>query len=189
VRKPDTIVTIPPGYYNLCELDKIFSKYGIKIENIPYNGKIQVFRDTTQITHLPTRRKYIKFLLWRLGPGLSDMLGYPRDFTEIIKEPKLAPSLPNWAKYKELFVHLDCISTTHNIILGGAGSIEGSTVLRTVPVKSEEINCGRVVRFTNYQYKQLLNGFISNVKIDILNTDKQAIDLWYITLILHLRGL
>ena len=160
--------TIPDGYYNVCNLNDYFKEYNCKLTINEATGKLK-------IEVVGGREKNIF-----INSSLAETLGFLPDTT--FTGSKEAEFLPNLINHKEIFVHLDCINTSENIFRE-----KGSTVLRSIPVGNEELNSGKHERFPELQYKELNHGDIYNMKISILDSQNNPLDMGYTSLVLHVE--
>jgi len=159
-------ITIPQGYYDVCSLEKVvFGPLGIKIRINPANGLVGM-------SSIANRD-------FSLSPGLSSTLGNPQ---HAYGTKWIGVNLPKLAINKEIFIHLDKLSSTHNI-MGG----KPSNVLRNIPVKHEEFNSGRVESFKDPQFKKLESGVIPNFMISVLDANHNSIQLEYLSLTLKIK--
>ena len=160
-------VTIPDGYYNVCTLNEFFKDHGCKVSINSANGclKIEVLEDGIEI------------VLERL---LANTLGFVPG--KLTRKLNFGDFIPKLVTHKEVFVHLDCLNTSDTLF-----GETPSTLLRMISVGNENYNSGRYEIFPNLQYKKLKKGLIPNMTIRVLDTYNEKIDMWYVSLTLHLK--
>ena len=168
--------TIPDGYYNVCKLNSFLKSHNCKLTLNEATGKITIENSGDVII---------------LNSLLAKTLGFENNANIIGKQE--ATSLPNLINHKEIFIHLDCLNTSRNLFNEVKQSsyegttVKNSTLLRSIPVGSEEINCGKKIEFRRLQYKDLIAGDIHNMRIFIVDSDFKKLDMSYISLTLHLE--
>ena len=144
-----TVLDIPDGYYNVCELDEeAFRPLGAKLRLHAPTGRLQ----------LSAKKRLV------LNRRLAELLGFSRDTFEPGKT-YTADEPHRLTVYREICVHLAEISTTEYLHNG-----RPSTLLRSVPVENERCGGGRTETFPGLQYKQLASGTVSQLTLAILDT-------------------
>ena len=160
-------VVIPDGYYNVCELDdEFFQPHGASLQLHSPTGRLQIKTSGTHIV---------------LPKGLQETLGFTVSNAPA-NAVTTAENLPLLAIYREVFVHLNEVSTSQNSHNGVP-----STLLRSVPVENEKCGSGRTISFSSLQYKQLTADLITEITVRVLDEQGHAIDLDYLSAVLHLR--
>jgi len=153
------LVTIPDGYYNVCELDaEVFQPLGATLKLHSPTGRLQIFY-----------------------PGLMDTLGYTHAKLAP-RETHMAGKMARLAVHRELFVHLHELSTSQNV-----QNSAPSTLLRAVSVENEKCGSGRSVAFPALQYKRLAAGFISHMTVMVLDGKGRPLDTDYVSVVLSVR--
>jgi hypothetical protein len=109
-------------------------------------------------------------------------LGFVNLTPNVVEGSCTAEKLPKLIVYKELFVHLEGVSTKENRL-----NQFPSTSLRAVYVQTEANNCGRSVEFSKRQYKKLVTGSLSHIKLSVLDIDNTPITLASLSCVLHIR--
>lgn len=164
---------LPDGYYNVRKLNDFFKDYNVNITMNESTGKISIklMEEEEGLIHI--------------SEGLARTFGFEEELSFLQGASREAVFFPNLINHKEMFIHLDCINTTNNIINTHGSNSQGSTVLRTVPIGVEEINSGKHEEFTRLQYKEMTLGHISNMKISILDSKNKPLEMGYMSLLLH----
>ena len=119
-----TVLDIPDGYYNVCELDKeAFRPLGAELSLHAPTGRLQ----------LSAKKRLI------LNGGLAKLLGFSRETFEP-GQSHIADEPNRLAIHWEICVHLAEVSTSENIHNG-----RPSTLLKSVPFENERCGGGRTV--------------------------------------------
>ena len=166
LRDLHTVLDIPDGYYNICELDKeVFRPLGAELSLHAPTGRLRLSAE--------------KRLL--LNRWLADLLGFYRERFD-----------PGWSHiavnphrlitHREICVHLAEVSTSENLHNG-----RPSTLLKSIPVENERCRGGRTESFPVLQYKRLASGPLSQLTLTILDTSGRKLDFDYLSAVLHIR--
>lgn len=161
-------IKIPDGYYNVCELNnEVFEPHSIKLDLHTPTGYLRLKnKNTAQLV---------------LSENLAELLGFST--TDIAPgKTVLGNKHPNLAIYKELNVHLEEISTSENMFNGMP-----STLLRSIPIENEKCGGGRTKTFSTLQYKKLMNGDFSELRINVLDRHGKKLNIEYLSITLHIR--
>ena len=159
-----TVLDIPDGYYNVCELDEEACR--------PLGAELSL--------HDPTGRLQLSAeKLLDLNGGLAKLLGFSRR-TFGPGESHIADEPQRLAIHREIYVHLAEVSTSENIHNGCP-----STLLKSIPVENERCGGGRTEAFPVLQYKRLASGPLSQLTLTILDTSGRYIDFDYLSVVLH----
>jgi hypothetical protein len=157
------------GYYSICSLNEdVFRPIGASLGLNHATGRVRAMGGSIHAVKL-------------LG-GLARTLGFSAPITLSANNYLEGNELPRLVPHKELYVKLDQVSTSGNI-LGGLPS----TLLRSVPVGHEQLNCGATVTFNFQQYRPLCAGPISDLKVGVYDTKGNLVDLGYLSVTLHIR--
>ena len=132
-----TVLDIPDGYSNVCELDEAaFRPLGAELSLHDPIGRLQ----------LSAKKRLV------LNGGLAKLLGFSRE-TFGPGQSHIADEPHRLAIHREICVHLAEVSTSENIHNG-----RPSTLLKSVPVENERCGGGRTETFPVLQYKRLAWG-------------------------------
>ena len=158
-----TVLGIPKGYYNVCELDKeAFRPLGAEL-----------------ILHAPTGRLQTsskKRLV--LNRGLADLLGFSREMFEP-GQNHIADEPHRLITNREICVHLAEVSTSENLHNGRL-----STLLKSIPVENERCGGGGTEIFPVLQYKRLASGPLSELTLTILDTGGRNLGFDYLSAVI-----
>ena len=161
-----TVLGIPKGYYNVCELDKeAFRPLGAELS-----------------LHAPTSRLQIsskKCLV--LNGTLAKRLGFSREMFEP-GQIHIADEPHRLITHREICMHLAEVRTSENIHNG-----RPSILLKSVPVENERCGGGRTETFPVLQYKRLASGPLSQLTLTILDTGGRKLGFDYLSAVLHIR--
>ena len=114
-----TMLGIPKGYYNVCELDKeAFRPLGAELSLHAPTGRLQI----------SSKKRLL------LDRGLADLLGFSREFFEP-DQSHIADKPHCLFTHREIWVHLAKVSTSENLHNG-----RPSKLLKSIPVENER--CG-----------------------------------------------
>lgn len=163
-------VEVPRGYYSVCTLDKvIFRPLGVSLKMNEATGRLTL--------SLPGK-SFI--MLQELAPilGFTDGLMPRNGTTEADQWPDLVP-------HKEIFVHLDELSTSENVRITSDAS-SGSTLLRAIAVTGEGINCGKTASFPNPQFKNLRREYVTKLTVSLLDISGKRLDTSYLSAALEI---
>ena len=161
-----TVLDIPDGYYNVCELDEeAFRSLGAELSLHDPTGRLQ----------MSAKKRLV------LNGGLTKLLGFCRE-TFGPGQSHIADEIHRLAIHREICVHLAEVSTSENIHNG-----RPCTLLISVPVKNERCGAGRTETFPVSQYKLLASGPLSQLTLTILDTSGRNIDFDYLSAVLHIR--
>jgi hypothetical protein len=101
--------------------------------------------------------------------AVGQTLGFVNLTPDVVDGVATAETLPNLVNYKELYIHLEGLSTSEN-----PHNQSPSTLLRAIPVKTESCNSGRSVVFDTPHFKRLENGTLSGGgKATLLRTEQK----------------
>ena len=160
-----TVLSIPKGYYNVCELDKeAFRPLDAEV-CMPPTGRLQIFSKK-------------RLVLIRM---LAELLGFSREMFEP-GQIHIADEPHRLAIHREICVHLAEVRTSENIHNG-----RPSTLLKSIPVENERCGGGRTEAFPVLQYKRLAPGLLSQLTLTILDTNGRNIDFDYLSEVLLIR--
>ena len=161
-----TVLDIPDGYYNVCELDKeAFRPLCAELSLHTPTGRLQI----SSKNHLALNRELAKLLGFsqeRFEPGQSHIADEPNRL----------------AIHREICVILAEISTSENLHNG-----RPSTLLKSVPVENERCGGGRTESFPVLQYKRLASGPLSKLTLTILDMTGRKLGFDYLSAVLHIR--
>ena len=160
-----TVLGIPKGYYNVCELDK------------------EAFRPLGAEQFACPNRPSADFLKKRLvlSRELADLLWFSREMFEP-SQIHIADEPHRLITHREICVHLAEVSTSENLHNG-----RPSTLLKSIPVGNERCGVGRTETFPVLQYKRLASGPLSQLTLAILDTGGRNLGFDYLSAVLHIR--
>lgn len=142
------------GFYSFQQIAKKFKEEDIDITVNRTNGIVNI---TTPVE-------------LRISKDLKKMLGI--DFKKILpgRENKGRKTI-DLAPYKQLYIHLHQLNTSHNFFNGAPSNILGV-------VSIENKSYGDIVHrhFSNPEYKQLSHGDISELNISVCDENNNKID-------------
>lgn len=142
------------GYYSFQQLSDYFIKDKVILSVNETNGFVTV--TTTPYLHL--------------SEYLSKILGFG-DKTEFQpNETYTGTKHLDLAIYKSLYVHLEQINTSYNYLDG-----RPSTLLAVIPVENKEFGEIMTMRLEHPEYKRLITGTISELKIEIRDENNNKI--------------
>ena len=156
---PHSKLTIPDGYYGICELEQILNKeFNIKLEHSNANLKVT-------LTFKPETSEY------RFARGLATMLGFENNSFNISSKHVFEGESPVDLEINSpLYVYLNEIETSKNLFDG-----KPSTILKVVPPGRVAFCDHHVNSFTNLQFKMLRKGHIKTMCVAI--KDKNGMDV------------
>ena len=161
-----TVLGIPKGYYNVCELDKeAFQPLGAELSLHTPTGRLQI----------SSKKRLV------LDRGLADLLGFSREFFEP-GQSHIADKPHRLFTHREICVHLAEVSTSENLHNGRA-----STLLKSIPVENERCGGWPDRDIPVLQYKRLASGPLSQLTLTILDTGGRKIGFDYLSAVLHIR--
>ena len=165
------VITIPDGYYTIYELDRtIFKPRGATLKQNGRTGRLEITKTSNN-------------KIFAILEGLRQTLGFSQSQSVIKTREARANNPHNLTINREIFVHLDELSTSKNIHNGVP-----STMLRCVPIEHVRRGDDDVTKdFINMQYKQLKADLIPQITVRILDAQGSPINISYLSLILHLR--
>jgi hypothetical protein len=159
---------IPGGYYDVCSLNSTaFLPRGLELKLNQATGKLSIHNITKP------------FDLGSLGPTLGFLALVP----PVVGGIATAESFSKLHVHKELFIHLDSgLSTTQNRF-----NHHPSTILRAIPVKTEECGSGRAETFIRPFFKRLENGPLDGIRLSVRTKDNELVNLAYLSCVLEIR--
>jgi hypothetical protein len=159
---------VPSGYYDVCSLNSTaFLPRGLELKLNQATGKLSIHNITKP------------FDLGSLGPTLGFLALAP----PVVGGIATAESFSKLHVHKELFIHLDSgLTTTQNRL-----NHLPSTILRAIPVKTEERGEGRAVTFIRPLFKWLENGTLDSIQISVRSKDNKLVDLSYLSCVLEIK--
>ena len=137
---------IETGYYSFQQLSNEFEKGKIELTVNETNGIASLYT-TTEIS---------------LNKDLRNILGFQNKEIFESNITHLGNKFVDLAIYKSLYIHLEQISTSNNFLDGIS-----STLLTVIPVENKEFGENITVRFEHPEYKYLINGKITELKLEI----------------------
>ena len=145
---------IPNGYYSFQQIADIFLSRNITLSVNETNG----------IASLITSDEL------KISKGLKQMLGFGNKRRFAVNETHYGDKAVDFAIYKSLYVNLEQLSTSHNYFNGMP-----STVLTVIPVENKEFGDITTMRFEHPEYKCLMNGTITELKLEIRDENNNKI--------------
>ena len=128
-----TVLGIPKGYYNVCELDKeAFRPLGAELSLHAPTGRLQISSKKKKKKKKKKKRKRLV-----LDRGLADLLGFSREFFEP-GQSHIEDKPHRLFTHQEICMHLAEVSTSDNLHNG-----RPSTLLKSIPVENERCGGGR----------------------------------------------
>ena len=145
---------IEKGYYSFQQIAAEFQK-----ENI-----VLSVNETNGIASLNTPKEL------KVNKELRHMLGFKN--IRLFEPNKLhyGNTFVDFAIYKSLYIHLEQVSTSYNYLDGAP-----STLLTVIPVENKEFGDNITVRFEHPEYKRLVNGDITELKLEIRDENNNKI--------------
>ena len=151
--------TIPAGYYSFDLLAEKFSKIDVILEVDSSNGIVQLISDKE----------------FEISNKLKTMLGYSKEKTfktntgrtKIFISDKPLDLMP----IKLMYIHLMELNTSQNYFNGSP-----STILSTVPIENRKFGDVITTRFVHPEYKCLMNGAISELKLEARDENNKKIN-------------
>ena len=161
-----TVLGLPKGYSNVCELDKeAFRPLGAELSLHAPTGRLQI----------SSKKRLV------LNGTLADLLGFSREMFEP-GQSHIADKPHRLFTHREICVHLAEVSTSENLHNG-----RPSTLLKSIPVENERCGGGRTETFSVLQYKRLASGPLSQLTLTILDTGGRKLGFDYLSAVLHIR--
>ena len=142
-KKPQEIET---GYYSFQQISDEFQKGNITLTVNETNG-IATLDTPTEI---------------KINKDLRNMLGFQNKDIFEAKILHYGNKFVDLAIHKSLYIYLEQVSTSHNYLDGMP-----STLLAVIPVENKEFGDNITVRFEHPEYKSLINGEITELKLEI----------------------
>ena len=146
---------IPDGYYSFQQIADVFQSMNITLSVNETNG-IATLITTNEL---------------KISKGLKLMLGFNNKRRFAVNETHTGERCVDFAIYKSLFIHLEQINTSDNYFDG-----KPSNVLSVIPVENKEFGDITTVRFEQPEYKNLMNGAITELKIEIRDENNNKIN-------------
>ena len=161
-------VRIPGGYYDVCSLNNtVFIPQKLELKYNVATGKVSIYNIKKDF-NLGSLGKTLGFI--NLTPLITDGVATSETFPKLVL-------------YKDIFIHLDQgLSTSQNI-----HNHHPSTLLRMLPVKTEECNWGRAESFNNPQYRRLENGTLNEITLSIRDAGHQLLPIAHLSCVLEIR--
>ena len=157
-----TVLDIPDGYYNICELDK---------EAFRTLGAEHSLRDPTGRLQLSAKKRL------GLNGGLAKLLGFSKDIWAR-REPHCRRATSSGHPLGDL--RASCQGQY-------VGEHAQQSLLKSIPIENERCGGGRTEAFPVLQYKRLASGLPSQLTLTILDTSGRYIDFDYLSAVLHIR--
>lgn len=146
---------IDAGYYDLCTLSKeLFEPYGIK-------AKLNSASLRVTLTFPPTNVQVI----YDMPDNLADILGFEDStFFQTMEDPtEFIGSRPmDMSVNKDLYIYLDALNTTENIVDG-----RHSTLLKIMSTKRVPYGDPMSVSCQPLEYKQLSCGYFNTLSVSV----------------------
>ena len=146
---------IPDGYYSFQQLVDVFHSLNITISVNESNGIVSL--------NTPVEIK--------LSKRLKLILGYNNKRMFAGNETHISNRTADMAVIKSLYIHLLQINTSQNYLDGTP-----STILSVVPIENKQFGDIISVRFERPEYKCLVNGTISELKLEIRDENNDKIN-------------
>lgn len=160
-------VKIPDGYWDVCALNKeVFTPLGLTLSLNPATGLISISGLTEYFD----------------AGSVGRSLGFINLNPAAVNGRVTAEAFPRLSVHKELYIHLDGLSTYEN-----RHNSLPSTLLRAIPVGQEECNGGRQVTFATPHFKRLEVGTHSSIGVSARAEDGSEVKLAYLSLVLEIR--
>jgi hypothetical protein len=151
-----TVVNVDPGLWGFDLVKEVVEGTGVTLEVNRANGLITLT--------VPGGREV------QFTAGLLDLLGLEDDGW--LDAGTYAGDRPvNFAPIKTLYVHLEQINTTHNVLDDAP-----STLLRAVGVGGCYFGDTKTVSFPHAEFKRLQNGTIHELKVSVRDDKGRPID-------------
>jgi hypothetical protein len=161
-------VRVPDGYYDICSLNNsVFIPQKLELKYNFASGKVSIHN-----------------LKKPLDLGLlGKTLGFINSASSTADGVATGDTFPKLILYKEIFIHLDeGLSTSQNI-----HNHHPSTLLRMLPVKTEECNGGRAESFNNPQYRRLENGPLNGIILSVRDAGHRLLPVAHLSCVLEIR--
>jgi hypothetical protein len=147
---------IPSGYYSFQQLVDVFQKsYNISLQVDETNGKV--------VLNTPRELKISK--------GLNNMLGFENRRHFQPNENSIGLKSLDMAVIKSLYIHLEQLNSSDNYLDGSP-----SKVLAVIPVENKQFGDIISVRFEHPEFKRLTHGAITELKLEVKDTNNKTID-------------
>lgn len=153
-------VFVPDGYYNVDVLAGVMEEAlpGLAVKNNVATGRVSLVLTNEN---------------WQLALGLlGPILGFTPNRGWLSKGTHIADSCPTFLNHRALFVHLDQLNTSGNILNG-----HNSTLLRHIPVGGVAFGETRTITYENPPFHRLSNGPIQELTVRILDEHGHSIDM------------
>ena len=161
-----TVLGIPKGYYNVCELDKEVFR--------PLGAELSLHAPTSHL-QISSKKRLV------LDRGLVDLLGFSREFSEP-GQSHTADKPHRLFIHREICVHLAEVSMSENL-----HNSRPSILLKSIPVKNKRCGGGWTETFPVLQYKQLASEPLSQLTLTILDMGGRKLGSDYLSAVLHTR--
>ena len=146
---------IMPGFYSFQQISDIFHSLKMTLSVNEVNGIVSL--------NTPVEVK--------LTRGLRSMLGLSKGHWLSENVNHLGEKPLDVAVIKSLYVHLEQLNTSQNYLDGAP-----STILAVIPVPNKEFGDVVTTRFEHPEYKKLINGIISELKLEVRDEHNTKID-------------
>lgn len=147
-------IKLKRGYYSFQQLADELQKENIVLSVNETNG--------IALLNTPIRL--------RMHKELRNMLGFNKQLIFEPNEIYYGSRFVDFAIYKSLYIYLEQVSTSHNYLDGAP-----SNLLTVIPVENKEFGENISVRVENPEYKYLVNGEITELKLEIRDEDNNKI--------------
>ena len=146
IKKGKNKQEIKTGYYSFQQISDEFQKGNISLTVNETNG-IALIDTPIEI---------------KINRDLRNMLGFQNTVIFEANILHYGNKFVDLAIHKSLYIYLEQISTSHNYLDGMP-----STLLAVIPVENKEFGENITVRFEHPEYKYLINGEITELKLEI----------------------
>ena len=163
---------VPDGYYDFCTLKKfLMDELGIDLELNSANSVVTMILPAGEKTYI-FQKKFSELLGFK-AESFNGKIGVRTKFT--------APNPINLTLNKIIFVHLDELSTSENILNNNR-----SDLLRIFP-SGESVFCKPVnYTFIDPQYRFLREGVINSLTVTLKNESGKTIDVKNMTAVFEI---
>lgn len=145
-------LTIPEGYYNICELEQMLNnRFNFRLDHS--NASLKV-----ELTFEPEDVRY------RFARGLASMLGFKNNTFDVTPNNHIfeGDGPIDLEVNSPLYVYLSELDTAENFFNG-----KPSTILKVIPSGRVSFCERHVISFTNIQFKRLVNRHIEKLCVTI----------------------
>jgi len=152
-------IPVPDGYYNVDVLAGVMEAAmpGLVVKSNVATGRVNLVLTNQN---------------WQLSLAMVFFLGFTRNRGWLGEGTHTADSCPACLNHRALFVHLDQVNTTGNVLNG-----HNISLLRHVPVGGEAFGETRTITYENPPFHRLNNGSIQELTVRILDEHGHSIDM------------